>query len=148
MIPSGAMRVALLFTMIAMAGCSNGKKGLTAVRFGADTLWVEVADQEPERSHGLMYRHELAPDHGMIFVFDEAHQASFWMRNTPLPLSIAFLDESKTVLNVEQMSPYDDRTFHKSRGLALYAVEANKGWFEARGIGPGAKADFELPPKK
>src|SRR5687767_2851999 len=133
------MRVALFVMMLAVSGCSNGKKGLVPVKFGAETLWVEVADKEPEREHGLMYRHELPEDHGMIFVFDEPHQASFWMRNTPLPLSIAFLDESKTILNIEQMVPYDDRNFHKSKGLALYAVEANKGWFEARNITPGMK---------
>jgi len=143
------MRFALLLTMLmATAACTNGKKGLVPVRFGAETLWVEVADDEHEREHGLMFRHDLPADHGMLFVFEEPHQASFWMRNTPLPLSIAFLDEKKVVLNIEQMAPYDDRTFHRSRGLALYAVEANKGWFEARGIGPGTQAKFDLPEKK
>ncbi len=144
-----AARTFAMVAMLAMAGCStNMKKGLTPVKFDTDTLWVEVADAEPEREHGLMYRYELPADQGMIFVFDSPHEASFWMRNTPLPLSIAFLDENKVVLNVAQMVPYDDRTFHKSHGLALYAVEANKGWFETRNIGPGAKAEFDIPPKK
>lgn len=142
------MRLALVLMVALAAACSNAKKGLVPVRFGSHTLWVEVADEDPERSHGLMYRHELPENEGMLFVFEEPHEASFWMKNTPLPLSIAFLDENKAVLNVEQMVPYDERTFHRSRGLALYAVEANKGWFEARGIGPGTKAEFELPAKR
>lgn len=137
--------VSTLLLLVALPACARGRKGLAPVRFDGHTLWVEVVADDMSRSQGLMFRHELGEDEGMLFVFDEPHEASFWMRNTPLPLSIAFLDEHKVVLNVERMVPYDDRTYHRSKGLAVYAVEANQGWFEKRGIGPGTKAQFEVP---
>lgn len=141
-------RLYLFFALLAVApiACAAGRpKNSIPVKFGSHTLWVEVADDEPERVKGLMFRHEMGADVGMIFVFEAPHRSSFWMKNTPLPLSIAFLDENKRVLNIEKMAPYDERTRHASNGDALYAVEAHQGWFEKRGIKAGDVAEFELP---
>lgn len=117
------------------------------MKFGEHTLWAEVADAETERQQGLMFRHEMGADVGMIFVFETAHRVSFWMKNTPLPLSIAYLDENKKILNIEKMAPYDDKNYVWSTGDALYAVEANLGWFEKRGIKAGDLVVFDLKEK-
>ncbi len=148
---TAAIAAALLFaTAGALGGCSarTPVRDTIPIRFGEHVLHAEVADGEPAREQGLMFRRDLPKDGGMLFVFDEPHRSSFWMKNTPLPLSIAFLDADRRILNVEQMAPFDDRTFHRSAGLALYAVEAHRGWFEARGIGAGVRAEFEWPPAR
>ena len=135
----------LLLGLLALPACARHPAGSIPIKFGENTLWAEVADQEPEREKGLMFRREMGADDGMIFVFERPHVMSFWMRNTPLPLSIAFLDENRKVINIRQMAPYDDRHYHYSDGPALYAVEAHQGWFEKRGIKAGDVAEFTLP---
>ena len=144
-------RLFLFLVLLAAAplACAAGRpKGSIPITFGSHTLWAEVADEDGEREKGLMFRHEMGEDAGMIFVFEKPHRASFWMKNTPLPLSIAFLDENRKILNIEKMAPYDDRSYHASVGNALYAVEAHQGWFEKRGIKAGDVAVFELPGEK
>ena len=126
----------------------GGKPGTIPVTFGSHVLRVELATTENEREHGLMFRRDLGDDDGMLFVFDSPHAASFWMKDTPTALSIAFLDENRTVLNVDEMAAYDEQTFHHSKGDALYAVEAKQGWFEKYGVKPGDHVEFELPPAK
>ncbi|MEO0140440.1 MAG: DUF192 domain-containing protein [candidate division WOR-3 bacterium] len=101
-----------------------------------DTLWVEIASEPGERERGLMFRESLAPDSGMLFVFEDKRILSFWMRNTSVPLSVAFLDENWIIVDTQDMEPLSDR-LHFSRKPAQYAIEANQGWFKARGIGPG-----------
>ena len=87
-----------------------------------------------------MNRFSLRPDHGMLFVFPEAQPLAFWMHNTYVPLSIAFIGADGRILNIEDMAPQTDLT-HPSRGLALYALEMKKGWFAERGISPGASVE-------
>lgn len=146
-----AVRKVLLVVLLAalpLVACAQDRpRNAIAIKFGDHTLWAEVADDDAERTQGLMFRREMGKDVGMIFVFEFPQPASFWMRNTPLPLSIAFLDEKRRVLNIEKMQPYDDRHYHHARGMALYAVEAHQGWFESRGIKAGDVAEFELPAK-
>ena len=93
---------------------------------------------------GLMFRTSMAPDAGMLFVFPSAEVLTFWMSNTPLPLSVAFLDASGVILNVADMAPFDEETFHPSDGPALYALEVHQGWFKAHGIRPGQLCEFKL----
>jgi uncharacterized membrane protein (UPF0127 family) len=92
-----------------------------------------------------MYRFSLPADHGMLFVFPAPQPLGFWMRNTYIPLSIAYLDADGRILNIEDMAPRDESS-HPSRGLALYALEMRKGWFADKGIGVGARVTG-LPPK-
>ena len=113
------------------------------VKFGKATLWCEVARTDADRERGLMFRDSLGADRGMLFVFDSPHLANFWMKNTRIPLSIAFLDPRKHVLNLDRMQPFDERSQHPSKGDALYAVEANDGWFEAHAVKPGDAVVFE-----
>ena len=105
---------------------------------GSTTLTAEIAATNEQRSTGLMHRFSLAPESGMLFVFDGARPLSFWMRDTHVPLSIAFIDAQGTILNIEDMAPRDDRPTW-SVGSALYALEMRKGWFGQKGIVPGAR---------
>lgn len=103
-------------------------------------LVAEVAITPEQRALGLMHRFSLRPDHGMLFVFERPERQSFWMKNTFIPLSIAFLDASGRILNIEDMAPQSE-AFHWSRGPALYAVEMRKGWFAERGIRAGDRVE-------
>jgi uncharacterized protein len=108
------------------------------ITFGKEKLVVEVVDTPDQRATGLMDRFSLQPDHGMLFVFDKPQPLAFWMKNTYIPLSIAFVDERGMILNIEDMRPQDEST-HWSKANALYAIEAKQGWFGARGIAAGDK---------
>ena len=87
-----------------------------------------------------MYRFSLRPDHGMIFVFERAEPRSFWMKNTYVPLSIAFIGSDDRIVNIADMAPQDER-MHWSSGPAQYALEMRKGWFVDHGVGVGDKVE-------
>jgi len=103
-------------------------------------LTVEVAHTEATRAQGLMYRRILAENRGMLFVFSDVSPRAFWMKNTHIPLSIAYLDENGAIINITDMKPLTTDT-HPSARPAKYALEMNQGWFKKRGIGPGAKVE-------
>ena len=100
------------------------------------TLTVEVAATQQTRETGLMNRFSLRQDHGMLFVFDAPQPLAFWMKNTYIPLSIAFIDGNGRILNIEDMRPQDEST-HWSKGEARYAIEMRQGWFASKGIAAG-----------
>ncbi len=99
-------------------------------------ITAEVARTESERAHGLMGRRQLGPSEGMIFIFDRDQHLDFWMKDTPLPLSIAFLSSEGKILEIEDMQPFDLRTI-RSRLSARYALEMNQGAFQMLGIQEG-----------
>ena len=99
-------------------------------------LVAEIAATEQTRETGLMHRFSLQRDHGMLFVFKDTQPQAFWMKNTYVPLSIAFIGSDGKILNIDDMAPLTEST-HPSRGAALYALEMKKGWFADRGIGAG-----------
>lgn len=99
-------------------------------------LRAEVAADASSRTIGLMNRFSLRPDHGMLFVFPEPQPLAFWMKNTYVPLSIAFIDAKGVILNIEDMKPHDE-TAVPSKGAALHALEMKQGWFRERGIKAG-----------
>ena len=103
---------------------------------------VEVADTEEERQMGLMGRDALAEDAGMLFVFDAEQQLSFWMKDTLIPLSIAYIDSEGRIVDIQDMQPLDE-TPHLSAAPAQYALEVNQGFFGDRGIQVGDTV--ELP---
>ena len=107
---------------------------------------AEVVVTPEQRALGLMHRFSLKPDHGMLFVFERAEPLSFWMKNTFIPLSIAFIAADGRIVNIEDMKPQTEDT-HWSKGPALYALEMRKGWFAEKGIGPGAVVKG-IPAKK
>ena len=105
---------------------------------GMHLIRAEVAADMATRSRGLMFRKSLAPNAGMVFVFDEVSQHCMWMKNTYVPLSVAFLDEQGTIINIEDMAPQTEDT-HCAKKPARYALEMDRGWFASRGIKPGTK---------
>jgi len=113
----------------------------TGIRIGGVEVMAEIADNEELRGKGLMNRDSLAEDHGMLFVYGTAQVRSFWMRNTRIPLDIAFIDTNGVIINIEQMEPQSDQNYF-SQGPMLYALEMDQGWFEANGVGPGDRLEF------
>ena len=107
---------------------------------GEKSFSIEVADDVSERSTGLMFRETMDDDHGMLFVFEQTRPLSFWMRNTYVALSIAFIDAQGTITNIEDRAPRDERPTW-SNGSALYALEMRKGWFAQKGIRAGARVE-------
>jgi len=103
-------------------------------------LTAEVAATEPQRATGLMHRRMLPENRGMLFVFPYTAPQNFWMMNTYIPLSIAFLDENGTIVNIADMKPLTTDS-HSSTKPAQYALEMNQGWFAKRGIKPGARVE-------
>lgn len=115
------------------------------LEIGDHALTVELALREHDRMLGLMFRRHLPHDRGMLFVFADDAPRSFWMLNTFLPLSIAYLDAEGVILNIEAMKPLDTSLSYPSAGLARYALEVNQGWFLEHGIEAGARCLFTLP---
>lgn len=124
----------------AQMGKPNTGLPTTKLKIGDTTIVAEVAATNEQRSTGLMYRFSLPPDGGMLFVFDAPRPLSFWMRNTYVALSIAFIDAHGTILNIADMAPRDERSTW-STGAALYALEMRKGWFAQNGIVAGARVE-------
>jgi uncharacterized protein len=85
-----------------------------------------------------MHRKSMEANRGMVFDFEVAAQHCMWMRNTLIPLSVAFMDQSGKILNIADMTPHDE-TSHCSSGPARYALEMNQGWFANKGVKPGGK---------
>ena len=136
-----AARAAVLAFAVAFAPAAafaDAPLRTTTLRIAGHALKVEVAQADAERMKGLMHRQMLGRDEGMLFVFDEPSYQSMWMKNTLIPLSVAFLDPQGAILNILDMEPQTLDT-HMSAGPALYAVETNKGWFAAKGIKAGDK---------
>lgn len=101
-------------------------------------LTAEIADTQGTRNEGLMHRRSLPENHGMLFVFDYESQVSFWMKDTEIPLSIAFIAADGTIRQIEDMKP-ESMASVVSRRNVLYALEVNQGWFRDRGIEAGDK---------
>jgi uncharacterized membrane protein (UPF0127 family) len=127
---------ALLSSMILWPGFLAAIE-TTTISVGGVRLAVEVADDPLERSLGLMYRESLPEDRGMLFVYQDEQPRAFWMKNTTIPLSIAFADSNGTIIAIMDMVPDGGRTRYRSSGPAMYALEVNKGWFGRRGVNVG-----------
>ena len=105
---------------------------------GIYLIRAELAADPGVRMRGLMHRKSLAPNAGMLFVFDQPAVQCMWMKNTYIPLSVAFLDEKGEIINIADMQPHSEQS-HCADRPALYALEMNRGWFAQRGITPGAR---------
>ncbi len=108
------------------------------VRIGPHPMKVEIVETDPQRVKGLMFREKLGRDEGMLFIYDEPAYQAMWMKNTLIPLSVAFIDREGVILNIEEMAPQTEDS-HMSAGPASYSIEANKGWFAQKGVKPGDK---------
>jgi len=120
------------------------------VIFAGGTVGAELAATIAQRQTGLMNRAMIAADSGMLFVWPTDQpvgpfSAFFWMKNTSIPLSIAFFDVSKQVIDVQDMVPFDTVTRHRPTMPYRYALEVRQGWFTQHGVTAGAQAAFTLP---
>jgi uncharacterized protein len=104
---------------------------------GMHVIQAQLAITPEQRAIGLMHRRDMPSNHGMLFVFEEAQPQCFWMKNTLLPLSIAFLDDAGRIVNIAEMKPLDE-TSHCSSKPVRYALEMNQGWFAKRGLKAGS----------
>ena len=111
---------------------------VTRLSAGIHIIQAEVASTPETRSRGLMFRENLAPNQGMLFVFEQKAGQCFWMRNTLIPLSIAFLEDDGTIINIEDMAPKTENN-HCSHKPARYALEMTQGWFQQKGFKSGMK---------
>jgi uncharacterized membrane protein (UPF0127 family) len=130
------------------AAVAAGVVGLSSAPAGADPLLTyplkikghilraEVAASEEEKRTGLMFRRNLGENSGMLFVYEREGRWAMWMKNTYLPLSVAFIDRDGRIINIEDMLPLTEDA-HQAAGPAKYALEVNQGWFANRGIGKG-----------
>ncbi|MEI8402254.1 MAG: DUF192 domain-containing protein [Alcaligenaceae bacterium] len=134
------MTAALTYTHEAV--CQTAPAGpalpIQTLSAGMHRIQAEVAATEATRARGLMFRKELAPNHGMLFVFEQANVQCFWMRNTLLPLSIAFILDDGTITNIADMAPMTANS-HCSTAAVRYTLEMEQGWFAKRGITAGKK---------
>ncbi len=105
---------------------------------GIHVITAEAATTNQARTIGLMHRERLAPNNGMLFVFEDKAQQCFWMRNTIVPLTIAFIEDDGTILQLADMAPKSEVS-HCSQRPVRYALEMEQGWFGKRGIAPGTK---------
>ncbi len=117
----------------------------TRLNSGIHVITAEVAATPASRMIGLMKRPGLAPNHGMVFVFEDKSQHCFWMRNTLIPLSIAFIDDDGTIVSIADMTPQSDASTCPQRPVR-YALEMEQGWFAKRGVEAGKKISG-LPPR-
>ena len=112
---------------------------------GMHLIHAEVVSDMATRAQGLMHRKALAQNAGMLFVFDDHAVHCMWMKNTLIPLSVAFIDDRGTIVNIADMEPHSEAS-HCAAQPVRYALEMNRGWFAMRGIKPGTRLGG-VPPK-
>jgi len=106
------------------------------LRVKGHSIRAEVANTDESRRTGLMYRDSLAENQGMLFVYEEPGRHAMWMKNTLIPLSVAFIDGSGRIINIEDMLPQTEDA-HSAKASAAFSLEMNRGWFAKRGVKPG-----------
>lgn len=141
---TGAARLWRFMAGMALAGAAatvqaaSGPATMPVVELGAGMYRIEaeVAHTAAARQIGLMNRRTMAAQRGMVFVFPDDAIHCMWMKNTYLPLSVAFLDRDGRILNIADMQPQTEDS-HCAAGAARYALEMNQGWFRERGLKAG-----------
>ena len=140
----------LFFALSTTCGKAENQKAISAeerniqpfIKVDGISLEIESVQDAESRQLGLMYRDELAENLGMLFVFETTRVLSFWMRNTFIPLDIAFIDADGLIVDIQRMEPLDESKQYISAVPALYALEVNAGWFEKNGVKQGSKVQF------
>jgi hypothetical protein len=125
---------AVLVAVVSIAVRDNS----VSLRVRDHHIRVEVADTPEAQHRGLMGRTALCDNCGMLFVYPVADRYAFWMKNTPLPLSVAFIGADSHIINIAEMKPLSSE-MHFAAGDALYVLEMSKGWFRDHGVKPGDK---------
>lgn len=133
--------IALLFACISLASCKSKKlpvKDIKIVRQDGTEFNVkaEIAEKPEDRNHGFMGRKTIPDGTGMLFVFEKDQILSFWMKNTPHPLSIAYIDSKGKIRNIFDMTPYSTASIVSTVSVR-YALEVPQGWYKKNGITEG-----------
>lgn len=113
---------------------------VVSLKVGKETVKAELAVTEAQREKGLMFRKRLGKNSGMLFDFGAPARVCMWMKNTLVPLSVAFIDQDGLIVNIADMTPMTTDS-HCSAGWVVYALEMNRGWFAAKKVGPGSKVE-------
>lgn len=145
----------LLLPLVALLGCEmNGGAAGTdealphshrfPLRIDNQVVEVQLAVTREEMRQGLMGRKELGTDEGMIFIYRRPMQASFWMKNTPLPLDVGYFSPEGILMEIYRLHPHDERPVQSRSNQVQFALEMNQGWFSRNRIRPGAFLDLDL----
>ncbi|MGC1481983.1 MAG: DUF192 domain-containing protein [Chthoniobacterales bacterium] len=138
--------LSLLFqSTLSFADVPQPKLPTISLIIGTETLVAEVADDPNERNTGMMFRESMADGAGMLFVMDRVGPVSFWMRNTTVPLSIAYLNTAGVIMEIHDLQPHDETSVNSEFQNIAYTIEVPQGWFSRVGIFPGQVVDG-LPP--
>jgi uncharacterized protein len=135
------LRTALLLSTLVLNtnvfAQQQSKFPVISLTTGIYVIKAEVAAKDAERQQGLMFREKLGPNEGMVFLFEAPAGVCMWMKNTLIPLSVAFIDDSGKIINIEDMQPQTIDS-HCTKKPARYALEMNLGWFKQKNIKPGS----------
>lgn len=150
---SGAWRWWLALALACgLAGCARSEapkatpktvEHYFAIRLGERIVRLQLAVLMPEMQRGLMGRRELGADDGMLFVYTKPDRLSFWMRNTPLPLDLGYLDAEGELKEIYPLYPFDEAPVASRSDRLQFALEMNQGWYARNGVRPGAKLDLK-----
>jgi len=145
-VKSTYFHIIFLFVLFpAFPGCSDhspiSNKNTYEIKIDNKTSHAEVAFTQKGRTIGLMFRDELDKDHGMLFIYPQEKNLSFWMKNTRIPLSIAFINSKRIITQIDSMTPYSLMS-HTSKEKVKYALEMEQGWFRKNGIKIGSKVSL------
>lgn len=129
----------ILFILLSVPMFANQPLKKIELSISSHVFLVEVADTPESRAQGLMFRKDLAANAGMLFVFPDQDYRYFYMKNTFIPLSIAYIDIQGTILEIHDMEPFNQRTVASMHDNIAFALELNRGSFQKLGIKPGMK---------
>lgn len=123
----------LIFISVSFYGCSQNNH---FIEINGVKLYIEIALTDQERATGLMFREKIPENYGMLFIFEKEQVLNFWMKNTSIPLSIAYIRENGLIIGIYDMNPYDETPI-SSIYPCKFALEVNKGWFSKTNIKAG-----------
>lgn len=129
--------VAVTLALQAVTALAQQKFKVIPLNAGMHIIQAELVANDRDRQQGLMFREKMGPNEGMVFVFDAPATVCMWMKNTLLPLSVAFIDDSGEIVNIEDMQPQTIKS-HCAKKPVRYALEMNQGWFKEKNIKPGS----------
>lgn len=136
-------KLAYIFPIVFMcAGYVKAEGDIGRIRFKDHVLSVEIADEMEEKVRGLQKRESLDNEWGMLFVYTREQELCFWMKNTYMPLDIAFINDHNVIVDMQTMEPQTTE-IHRSQSHARYALEVNQGWFASHGVEVGDSVVLE-----
>ena len=138
---SHAKFLALAVLLVQVLACGTSATELIEIRVGGVPVLVEIAATPASRSKGLMNRRSMPENQGMLFIFPASEVQQFWMKNTLIPLTIAYIDEASTIRTIKDMQPLDQSPV-SSEVPVIYALEVNQGFFARNGVSVGDKLDL------